>query len=120
MDKIKKKGPQPGLRVALFIFLFYLFLKLAIRPPLPFSVIFMYMIMSLVGGMMYLTLFYNIKDVVVIPIYTFLGGGVEGGLAKGGRYALLVAMPLVVWFGSFEKFNKIGRASCRERVYVLV
>lgn len=106
MEKIKKKGMPPGIRVALSLALFYLFLRFIVQPPLPFSVIFMYMAMALAGAIMYLTLFFDIKEVIVTPIYTFIGGGVEGGVAKGGRYALLVAMPLVVWFGSYQKFNK--------------
>lgn len=105
MEKIKKERLSPGIRVALFMFLFYIFLKL-IRPPLPFSVILIYMSLATLAAVVYLTLFYNIKDAVVTPIYTFLGGGVEGGMAKGGRYVLLVAMPLVVWFGSYQKYNK--------------
>jgi len=102
----KKKVIGPGARVALSMLGFYLVLKFVVRPPLPFSVIFMYMCMALSGAIMYLTLFYNIKEVVVTPLYTFLGGGVEGGMARGGRYVVLIAMPLFVWFGSYQKFNK--------------
>ena len=104
MEKVKKKGIPPGLRVALLMFIFYLFLKV-IRPPLPFSVILIYMSLATIGAVVYLTVFFDIKEAVVTPIYTFLGGGVEGGVAKGGRVALLVAMPLIVWFGSFQKYN---------------
>ncbi|MDC4227188.1 MAG: hypothetical protein MPW15_23825 [Candidatus Manganitrophus sp.] len=84
MEKIKKKGMPPGLRVALSLALFYLFLRFIVQPPLPFSVIFMYMAMALAGAIMYLTLFFNIKEVIVNPIYTFLGGGVGGGSRQGG------------------------------------
>lgn len=106
MDKMKKEKIPPGARVALALLGFYLVLKYVIHPPLPFSVIFMYMCMATSGAIMYLTLFYNMKDTVITPIYNFLGGGVEGGMAKGGRYALLIVMPMVVWFGSYQKFNK--------------
>ena len=106
MAKTKKERIPPGIRVTLAVVGFYLVLKYVVRPPLPFSLIFMYMCMALSAAIMYLTLFYDIKNAVVTPVYTFLGGGVEGGMAKGGRYALLIAMPLVVWFGSYEKFNK--------------
>ncbi|WDT81255.1 MAG: hypothetical protein MPW14_05755 [Candidatus Manganitrophus sp.] len=93
MEKIKKKGMPPGLRVALSLALFYLFLRFIVQPPLPFSVIFMYMAMALAGAIMYLTLFFNIKEVIVNPIYTFLGGGVEGESPRGaicapGRHAV--------------------------------
>ncbi|TAK06462.1 MAG: hypothetical protein EPO39_08805, partial [Candidatus Manganitrophaceae bacterium] len=67
MDKIKKEKVPPGARVAFALVGFYLVLKYVVRPPLPFSVIFMYMCMALSGAIMYLTLFYNIKDAVIAP-----------------------------------------------------
>ncbi len=116
MRKIKKGGVPPGIQVTLSLFAFYLFLKFAVRPPLPFSVIFMYMSLALVGAILYLTLFFNIRDVVVTPLFAFLGGGVEGRMARGGRYAVLVAVPLVIWFGSYRKFTKEVEAPFDPRV----
>lgn len=106
MAKIKKERTHPGLRVALLLAAFYLFVKFAVRPPMPSSVVFMYMLLAVLGAVLYLTLFYDLKEAVVTPIFTFLGGGVEGGMAKGGRVVVLVAMPLVVWFGSYQKLTK--------------
>jgi hypothetical protein len=104
MSKIGRERLSPGVRVLLSMLAFYLFLKFLVRPPLPSSVIVLYMLLAGIGAVVYLTLFYNIKDAVITPLYTFLGGGVEGGMAKGGRLAVLVAAPLIVWVGSYQKF----------------
>lgn len=116
MEKMKKKKAPPGLQVAVFLFVLYLVLKFAIRPPLPFSVLFMYMLLAALGSVLYLTLFFDLKEAVVTPVFTFLGGGIEGRMARGGRYAVLVAMPLLVWFGSYQKFNTKAEAPLDSRV----
>jgi len=116
MARFKKWGLNPGVRVVFFLFVLYLLLKFAVKPPLPYSVLSMYMLLALVGAILYLTLFFNIREVIVTPVYSFLGGGVKGPLARGGRYAVLVAMPLVVWVGSYEKFTEKSEIPLDSRV----
>ncbi|MFQ5949493.1 MAG: c-type cytochrome [Nitrospiria bacterium] len=102
----KKKEMHPGIRVGLWVVAVYLVLKFAVRPPLPSSVIFMYMLLVAIGAVVYLNLFYSLGGTVVTPLFNFLGGGVEGGVAKGSRYAVLVVLPVVFWFGMFQKLDK--------------
>jgi len=111
-----KKGVHPGIQVAVALGLFYLFIKFAIQPPLPFSLIFMYMSLAVVGSAVYLALFYDLKEAVIDPLFRFFGGGIEGGVAKGCRYMILVAMPLLVWWISYEKMGAATEPPLAQRV----
>lgn len=111
-----KKGGNPGIKVLLWLLVFYLALKFGIKPPLPSSVIFMYMSLAIAGGMVFIALFHNVKQTVFDPIFAFLGGGMEGLLAKGGRYIVLAALPLLVWFNVYQWLGSGGEAPLEQRV----
>ncbi len=113
---LQGRGIHPAARVFVALVAFYFFVKFAISPPLPFSLIFMYMALAIAGAAIYLALFSNIKEAVIDPLFSFLGGGMEGGLAKGGRYVVLVAMPMFVWFGSYQKMGVSTEAPLGQRV----
>ncbi len=113
------KGLHPGIRVFLALTGFYLFVKYAVpvfSAPLPFSLIFMYMALATVGATVYLALFYDLQETVVAPIFTFLGGGISGGLATGARYLVLVALPVAVWFHFYQKLGSATEAPLGQRV----
>jgi|SRR5579863_159226 len=116
MEKTKVKGLPPGIRVFLFLLVLYLLLKYAVHPPLPWSVLLMYMLLATFGTVVYLTLFYDFKQAIITPIYRFLGGGVGGSVARGGRYAVLVAMPALIWISSYQKFTAKAEIPLDSRV----
>jgi len=112
----KKSSIHPGIVVGLCILAFYLVLKLAVKPPLPSSLIFMYMSLATIGGITYLTLFHDLKKTIVDPVLLFLGGGFEGGVAKGGRYLVLVALPLVIWFYVYGRMGGALEPPLEQRI----
>jgi len=112
------KGLHPGIRVFLALAGFYLFVKYVVpvfSAPLPFSLIFMYMALAVIGAAVYLSLFYDIGETVVSPLFSFLGGGVSGGLATGARYLVLVALPVAVWFHFYQKLGAATEAPLGQR-----
>ncbi len=105
------------LKVVLSVGAFYAFLKIAFLPfPLPFSLTFMYMSLAVIGALVYMTLFLDIAESIISPLFVFLGGGVEGNVAKGARMVVLVAMPVLIWLFVYSKMNKEPEVPLSQRV----
>jgi len=113
---VEKKGIHPAIKVGLCLLVFYLVIKFGIKPPLPSSLIFMYMCLATVGGIVFLALFHDMQKEVFAPIFAFLGGGIEGIPAKVGRYIVLAAIPLLVWFHIYQRLGKGVEAPLEQRV----
>jgi hypothetical protein len=111
-----KKGLNPGIKVFLCLVTVYLALKFGIRPPLPSSLIFMYMCLVTVGGTVFLALFHDLNETIFNPIFSFLGGGMEGVVAKGARYLVLIALPIFVWFNMYGRLGEGVEAPLEQRV----
>ena len=111
-----KKGVNPGIKVLLCLLVFYAIIKFGIKPPLPSSLIFMYMCLAVVGGTVFLALFHDVKKTIFDPVFSFLGGGMEGVFAKGCRYVVLVALPLFVWFNVYQRLGEGIAAPLEQRV----
>ncbi len=116
MGAAPAKGINPGIKVLLCLLVFYCLIKFGIKPPLPSSLIFMYMALATVGGTVFLALFHDIQATIFNPIFAFLGGGIEGVLARGARYIVLAAIPLFVWFNVYERLGKGIEPPIEQRV----
>ncbi len=104
------------MKVALCMAAFYLVLKFGVKPPLPSSLIFMYMALVTVGAVTYLSLFHDIKEAIIDPVLSFLGGGMEGAAAKGLRLIVLVALPVLVWWNAYQRLGTSIEPPLEQRV----
>lgn len=103
--KVKRKIPI-HLQMALVWVGVYLFLKLAIKPPLPFSLILMYMTMTLIGILVYVSVFEDVFREFFDPIKEFLvGDHLQGGPWKLARMVVLVLIPLYIGYLTYQKVS---------------
>jgi mono/diheme cytochrome c family protein len=116
IDQNVKRGVNPGLKVLACLLVFYSVIKFGVQPPLPSSLIFMYMSLATVGGIVFLVLFHDLGEMIFSPIFAFLGGGVSHPIAKACRLIILVAIPLVIWLNSYQQLGQSVAAPLEQRV----
>lgn len=76
-----------------------------IRPPLPFSLVLMYMVLTFCGIMVYVSIFPETWEEFSAPILEFFRGGSNRTAAwHGTRLMTLVFIPLLVGFGVYKQF----------------
>jgi mono/diheme cytochrome c family protein len=81
----------------------YLGLKFLVSPPLPSSVVFMYMSLVTVCVLLYVTVFQDDLDAFFGPIKSFIAGDDnDGGLRKLSRVVVFIAIPLFFGFRSYN------------------
>ena len=115
-NQSERSGVNPGLKVLGCWVVFYLFLKFVVNPPLPSSVIFMYMSLVVVGGLTFLALFHDIGQTIFDPIFAFIGGGVGHPVAKIARFVVLTAIPILVWWNAYGRMGTNVQAPLEQRV----
>ncbi len=81
----------------------YLGLKNLVSPPLPSSVIFMYMSLVTVCVLLYVSVFQDDADAFFGPIKRFIAGGEDDATSrKWSRVAVFLAIPLFFGFRSYN------------------
>jgi mono/diheme cytochrome c family protein len=115
MEMVWKRIPD-SVRVLLVVAGIYLFLKFGIKPPLPFSLILMYMTLLFIGVVIYVTLFFDVKKTFLIPLTYFLAGEVKTAVAKQGRFVLLLVFPFLIWGWAYVKFHQEAEPPLEQRV----
>lgn len=81
----------------------YLFLKFAIKPPLPSSVIFMYMTMTSIGLLMYVSIYEDVLQEFKRPVVDFLRGDrLQAWHWRVARWAVLGLFPLLVGWQTYS------------------
>jgi len=115
MEMIWKRIPDP-LRVVLVVAAVYLVLRFGIKPPLPFSLIMMYMTLLSIGVIIYITLFFDVKNTLLIPLTRFLAGEAKTALAKQGRFVLLIVFPFLIWGWAYQKLHQSAEPPLEQRV----
>ena len=99
----KRQIPVPAI-VAIVWIAVYLFLHLVVKPPLPSTLILMYMTTVTVGLTLAVTIYEDIMRAFTDPIVDFLRGDPERGLAqKAARWAVLIFIPLYVGNGVYQR-----------------
>ncbi len=90
----RRRIPVPA-QVAIVWIVVYLFLKLFIKPPLPSSLIFMYMVMTSIGLLMYISVYEDILQGFKGPVVDFLRGDpLRAWPWRAARWVLLVTIPV--------------------------
>ena len=84
----------------------YLFLKFFINPPLPFSLMLMYMTLTSVGILVYVSIYEEILREFMDPIREFfIGDRLEGGVWKTARTVVLILIPLYMGYLTYQKVS---------------
>ena len=90
----RRRIPVPA-QVAIVWIVVYLFLKLFIKPPLPSSLIFMYMTMTSIGLLMYVSIYEDMLQGFKGPVVDFLRGDpLRAWPWRAARWVLLVTIPI--------------------------
>ena len=110
-----KKVPDI-LRVLLVVAVIYLILKFGIKPPLPSSLIMMYMTLLTVGAIIYVVLFFDVKKTIIAPMAAFFAGESKGAAAKPARLVLLVIFPLLIWGWGYMRLHREVEPPLEQRV----
>jgi cbb3-type cytochrome c oxidase subunit III len=109
--KVDMGNSQPGKRripvlavVAIVWVGIYLVLKLVIKPPLPSSLVFMYMSLTSVGVLIALSIYEDVLHEVTGPIVDFLRGDqLRSGGWRLARWALLLVVPVYIGFLGYQR-----------------
>jgi mono/diheme cytochrome c family protein len=90
-------------KVAVIWLSVYMALKFLVSPPLPSSVVFMYMSMVTVCVLLYVTVFEEDIEAFFGPIKRFIAGNTEeAGSRKVGRMAVFLLIPAFFGFRSYQ------------------
>ncbi len=103
---MKQSGPRVSLLVKAAIAWvgIYLFVKFGIKPPLPTSLILMYMSLVTICILLYVSIFEEDKEAFFGPIKNFIMGGEnEKAVRKLSRAALFVMIPAFFGFQTFQR-----------------
>lgn len=99
----RRRIPVPAQVVIVWIGI-YLFLKLFIKPPLPSSLIFMYMSLTSVGLLIYVSIYEDMLQGFKGPITDFLrGDSLRAGPWWAARWVLLVTLPVYVGYQVYQR-----------------
>src|SRR5436309_4791200 len=115
MEMVWKRIPD-SVRVLLVVAATYLLLRFGIKPPLPFSLVSMYMTLLSIGVVIYVTLFFDVKKTFLIPLTYFLAGEVRTAVAEKGRFVLLIVFPFLIWGWTYLKFAQEAELPLGQRV----
>ncbi|MEK6683248.1 MAG: cytochrome c [Nitrospirota bacterium] len=103
-SKPKRRRVPVPLQVAIIWIGVYLFLKFFIRPPLPSSLIFMYMTMTSIGLGVYVSIYEDMLQGFLRPIVDFLRGDpLRAWTWRASRWVLLVTIPVFVGYGFYQR-----------------
>lgn len=101
-SQAKKRRVSVPAQVAIVWLGIYLFLKFAIKPPLPSSVIFMYMTMTSIGLLMYVSIYEDVLQAFKGPVVDFLRGDrLQVGHWRAARWVVLGLVPLLVGWQTY-------------------
>jgi len=118
-DKSQAKRRQIPIlvRVAVIWIGIYLFLKFVMKPPLPSSLILMYMTMTSIGIGLYVSIYEDLLQGFVGPIVEFLRGDQRRAWHwRAARWGMLVLMPCLAGFSTFEKLTPSSAPPLEQRV----
>ncbi|MCI0526992.1 MAG: hypothetical protein L0Y56_05990, partial [Nitrospira sp.] len=102
-SQAKRRRISIPAQVAIIWLGIYLFLKFAIKPPLPSSVIFMYMTMTSIGLLMYVSIYEDVLQAFKRPVVDFLRGDQVGvGPWRAARWVVLGLFPLLVGWQTYS------------------
>ena len=114
---IKKRRIPLHVQIAVIWIGVYLFLKLAIKPPLPFSLILMYMTLTSVGLLVYVSIFEDVLREFVDPLKEFMAGDrIQEGPWKMVRIAVLILIPLYFGYLTYQKVSPRFEPPLSQRV----
>ncbi|MBI3995118.1 MAG: hypothetical protein HY349_03970, partial [Nitrospirae bacterium] len=95
----------------------YVLVRFVIHPPLPFSLILMYMSLTVVGVLVYVSIYDDVWHDFTTPIEGFFRGDAgRSALWNGLRWVVLVLLPLGVGWGVYNKVMPSYNPPAEQRV----
>jgi hypothetical protein len=92
------------LKVTMVLIAVYVLIRFVIHPPLPFSLVFMYMTLAALGTLVYVSIYDDVWHGFSAPILEFLRGTkITGQPARLARLAVLVLIPLSVGKATYQR-----------------
>jgi mono/diheme cytochrome c family protein len=112
----KIKGAPILVKVAVLLAVVYTGIKL-IQPPLPSSLVFMYMVLTSISVLIYISLFDDKTEEFFGPIVRFLAGtSAKSAILKFVRLAVLVVFPLLVGMNVYARLVPSNQPPIEQRV----
>ncbi|MBI4400691.1 MAG: cytochrome c [Nitrospirae bacterium] len=88
-----------------------------VRPPLPSSLVMMYMTLTVCGVLVYVSIYAETWQEFSAPLVELFRGSPErGGLWQGGRQVVLGLIPLLLGFGVYQKVTPSFTPPAEQRV----
>ena len=95
----------------------YVVIRFVIKPPLPFSLVLMYMMLTVIGALVYVSIYDDVWLDFSQPIAEFFRGTARRGAAwTFARQVVLVLLPLLVGYGVYQKVTPSLNPPAEERV----
>ncbi|MEW6324652.1 MAG: cytochrome c [Nitrospirota bacterium] len=113
-----RRGGVPILAsVALLVVGGYLVFRFAIHPPLPSSLVLMYMFLLVTGVMVYVSIYDDTWRDFSVPLADFFrGDSAQGAAGQVARAAVLVLIPLLVGYGVYTRVKPSFDPPAEQRV----
>lgn len=90
-------------KVAVVVIGIYILIRYIIHPPLPASLILMYMALTVIGVMVYVSIYDDVWEGFTAPISEFFRGRTDKGTVwQSGRLIVLAMIPLIGGFGVYK------------------
>ncbi|MBI3609700.1 MAG: c-type cytochrome [Nitrospirae bacterium] len=95
----------------------YILIRFVIQPPLPFSLVFMYMSLTVVGVLVYVSIYDDVWNEFTLPIEEFFRGRSDrGAVWQGVRLIVLAMIPLFIGWGVYNKVKPSYNPPAEQRV----
>ncbi len=95
----------------------YLIFRFGIRPPLPSSLVFIYMTLTTIGILFYVMTFQDTTEATFGPILRFLRGSAgEAASRRYSRQLLFIGLPLIAGFMTYQRVAPRYDPPAEERV----
>ncbi|HEX9756544.1 MAG TPA: cytochrome c [Nitrospiria bacterium] len=104
------------IKAVILLIVVYVGVKL-IQPPLPFSMVMMYMVLTLIAILVYVSLFEDKSEEFYGPISRFLAGGKgQSGVGSFLRIGVLIIFPLFIGMNVYGKLAPSDQPPAEQRV----
>lgn len=115
IHRLRNTSPLP--KVVILWLGVYLLVKYVIHPPLPASLVFMYLALASVAIILYVSIYEEVKEATLRPIREFLRGHRgKSGLVRVSRIVVLVLIPLLAGKVVYQRLAPTNAPPAEQRV----
>lgn len=103
-------------KIAVLVVGIYVLLRFAIYPPLPSSIIFLYMALTVISIWIYMVLFVNLREILYLPLQAFLSGRLDARWGQMVRWMILLTLPFATGVWGYQNFGPKMELPFEQRV----